>query len=112
MYFARAPLRLGLAGGGTDVDPYASRYVGNVLNTTIDQYCYAIIKPINENKIIIESGQEGKIKTFQSSNFLEIKQSFQLEMAVYNHIVKNYNDSKPLNFHLIISFLSKSLMLI
>ena len=100
-YFARAPLRLGLAGGGTDVDPFASRYIGNVLNTTIDKYCYAIIKPISEKKIIIESCQEGKIQIFESNPYLEIKKSFQLEKAVYNHIVKNYNQSKSLNFHLI-----------
>tara|TARA_B100000242_G_C43017762_1_gene473422 strand:+ start:460 stop:1485 length:1026 start_codon:yes stop_codon:yes gene_type:complete len=100
-YFARAPLRLGLAGGGTDVDPYASKYIGNVLNTTINQYCYAIIRPLKEEKIIIESGQEGKKEIYKSSPLLEIKEFFQLEKAVYNHIIKNFNKSKPLNFHLI-----------
>ena len=44
-YFrARAPLRIGLAGGGTDVSPFSETHGGCVLNATIDLYTHSYIK--------------------------------------------------------------------
>jgi D-glycero-alpha-D-manno-heptose-7-phosphate kinase len=52
---AKAPLRISLAGGGTDVPPFPEREGGCVLSATINKYAYGTLRPIKGNQIRIES---------------------------------------------------------
>ena len=40
MLLVRAPVRISLAGGGTDLPSYYERFGGMVVSTTIDKYFY------------------------------------------------------------------------
>jgi len=55
IYRSKAPLRIGLAGGGTDVSPYSDLYGGAILNATVSLYAYANIEPISDNAIMVQS---------------------------------------------------------
>lgn len=55
MYKAKAPMRIGFFGGGTDVSPYAEEHGGKVLNCTIDLYVRCMLKPNSEPGITIRS---------------------------------------------------------
>jgi len=96
---AKAPLRLGLAGGGTDVSPYSDTYGGAILNATISMYAYATIEPRNDGKIVFNSVDRDEIFEYPSQEFLEIDGKLDLLKGIYNRIVKDFT-KKPLSFTL------------
>lgn len=88
---SKAPLRIGLAGGGTDVSPYSDLYGGAILNATIDLYAYASLEPLENGKIeFVIDGASNKI-TFDSAEHLEMFEGFELFIGVYNRVVKEFN---------------------
>ena len=97
---ARAPLRLGLAGGGTDVSPYCDEHGGYVLNATIDRYAYAIIKTLDEPvvRFVATDQQTEKVKAVSDS--FELNGKLGLHKAVYNHMIKHYNNDVPIQMEL------------
>src|SRR5574344_307923 len=87
---SKAPLRLGLAGGGTDVSPYSDMYGGLVLNATINLYTYCTIEETNDGQIHIKSYDAKTEKSYTSSTYLDIDGNAILIKGVYNRIIKDY----------------------
>jgi D-glycero-alpha-D-manno-heptose-7-phosphate kinase len=87
---SKAPLRLGLAGGGTDVSPYSDLYGGLVLNATINLYTYCTIEETNDGFIYIKSYDANVDKTYQSTKFFDIDGDAILIKGVYNRVIKDY----------------------
>jgi D-glycero-alpha-D-manno-heptose-7-phosphate kinase len=93
---ARAPLRLGFAGGGTDVAPFCDLFGGAVLNATIDLYAYCTIEPSHDGKIRFIAADVGDTVTYELGPALPCDGLLALHSGVYNRIVAQYNGGKPL----------------
>ncbi|MGZ3932373.1 MAG: GHMP family kinase ATP-binding protein, partial [Bacteroidia bacterium] len=96
---SKAPLRIGLAGGGTDVSPYADLYGGAILNATIDLYAYASIEPLTNGKIEFCFDGTDRCITLDSAQELELVEGYELFIGVYNRVIKQFNPGK-LSFRL------------
>src|ERR1700739_1658804 len=96
---SKAPLRIGLAGGGTDVSPYSDIYGGAILNATIDLYAYASLEPLNNGKIEFCIDGTDKCLVVDSIKALALVEGYELFRGVYNRVVKEFATG-PLSFRL------------
>lgn len=87
---SKAPLRLGLAGGGTDVSPYSDIYGGAVLNATVNLYAYATIEPLKGNTILLRSVDKETEAEFKSEKRLETDGNLDIIKGVYNRVIRDY----------------------
>jgi D-glycero-alpha-D-manno-heptose-7-phosphate kinase len=65
IYRSKAPLRIGLAGGGTDVSPYSDQFGGAILNATLSLHAHATIETTDDEKIIIPGHRSKKRRSFR-----------------------------------------------
>lgn len=93
---SRAPLRLGLAGGGTDVSPYCDQHGGAVLNVTIDQYAYTIIEPADDGRVTFTASDICQHYEAAADEAMQLADPLILHRAVYRRIVTQFNDGRPL----------------
>lgn len=97
---SKAPFRLGLAGGGTDVSPYSDQYGGAILNATINLFARTTIQPRSNGKIIFHSIDQNQSYTFDSQQTLPLNGKIDLQIGIYNRIIKQFNHGEPLSFEL------------
>ncbi|MDH6306797.1 D-glycero-alpha-D-manno-heptose-7-phosphate kinase [Parabacteroides sp. PF5-5] len=100
LYRSKAPFRLGIAGGGTDVSPYSDIYGGAILNVTVSLYAYATIRPLNNGKVRLVHVNDGIVEEMDATERLPLEGSLLLQRGIYNSIVSKYNQGKPLSFEL------------
>lgn len=91
IYRSKAPLRIGLAGGGTDVSPYSDEFGGAILNATLSLHAHATIESINEHKIIIQSIDQNQEQHFEWSEQLPLTGVLDLAKGVYNRIQQDHS---------------------
>ena len=93
---SRAPLRLGLAGGGTDVSPYCDTFGGYVLNATIDRYAYAVLSDLDAPVVRLVASDQQLAVELALADAYPLDGTLSLHKAVYNHMVAHHNDGQPL----------------
>lgn len=76
---AKAPLRVSLAGGGTDVPPFPETEGGCVLSTTINRYAWGTLRPRDDAEIHITSIDFGISQSYGSHR--ELTFDGQLDLA-------------------------------
>ena len=91
---SRAPLRLGLAGGGTDVSPYCDTYGGLVLNATIDRYCYATLEETLDGTIEFRAPDIGVTDNITSGAEAE-STALHLHRAIYERVNRDFDLGRP-----------------
>ncbi len=92
---SKAPLRLGIAGGGTDVSGYSDKYGGLVLNATINLYAHTFLTDeLNEEKIIFEALDLGVKEEFALDEFTDACPTLPLHHAVLKRVIDEYNSGK------------------
>jgi D-glycero-alpha-D-manno-heptose-7-phosphate kinase len=90
IYRSRAPLRLGLAGGGTDVSPYSDIYGGAILNATLSLFAYVDIEVCDNDLLVFEAKDFGLVETYEWATEVDTDGKLNLIKGVYNRIQKDY----------------------
>lgn len=91
---AKAPLRLGLAGGGTDVAPYSDLYGGQVLNATISLFTHCHLEMINGPTEFV-AADFGQTSFFGGAARTDGGPSLVLHEAVHRCIVDRFLGGNP-----------------
>ena len=85
---SKAPLRLGLAGGGSDVSPYSDLYGGLILNATINLSAYCTIETTEGDMV--------RVDAYDADAHVDCPMGLTLEGApdlvrgVYNRVVSDF----------------------
>jgi len=97
---SRAPLRLGLAGGGTDVSPYCDAFGGAILNATIGYYAYATIEPLDDGTVELASADQRNGGKYPSDALLVPDGNLDLLKHIHNYAVENFAAGDSLSLRL------------
>lgn len=91
---SRAPLRLGIGGGGTDLPSYSHLHGGVVLNATIDRYAYAHLISCSGDHIQFKADDLQSEERLPCDLNFDIREGLVLHRAVYRHMMLAYNGGR------------------
>jgi D-glycero-alpha-D-manno-heptose-7-phosphate kinase len=92
LFRSRSPLRLGLAGGGTDVSPYCDNFGGCVLNVTIDLHAHCTIEPRSDGIVRFRAADRNECFEAPAAPMFDadISKPLALHKAVHNRVAREF----------------------
>jgi len=93
---SKAPLRLGLAGGGTDVSPYSDTYGGCVLNATINLYAHTTLEPHAEQTVEFVAKDLKQSWRGSSRAPVPVAGELLLHKAIHARVCRDFLGGQPL----------------
>ena len=91
---ARAPLRLGLAGGGTDLSPFCDEFGGAVINATIDRYAVASCVPRTDGKLVFVATDVAAEDVCDLAPHVDPTVGLRLHRGVYNRMMRDFGEGR------------------
>ena len=94
----RAPLRIGLGGGGTDVSPYCDEFGGYVFNATISVFCFCLLtEPESSATLTLKTSDLGKrFHWTRATPDGLIPPAFRLHVASYKRFIEEFNKGEEM----------------
>ncbi len=89
MYIGMSPVRISLAGGGTDMPEYYEKYGGNVVSSTISLFTYLMIKPRIDNSFQAFSTDFEIHQAKTTFKKLKAKSGTEIAVSVIKHLKFN-----------------------
>lgn len=93
---ARAPLRLGFGGGGSDLSPFCDQYGGYVLNASINLFVYAALQQHDQDTVRFVAADRDESVEFEPTSDLPLEGALPLHRAVYCRIMQDFNGGKAI----------------
>lgn len=94
---SKAPLRLGLAGGGTDVSPYSDTYGGCVLNASLDMYAHTTLEQHPRSGVEFAAKDLGQIWQGDSNAPIALEGELRLHKAIHARVCRDFLSGQPLS---------------
>ncbi len=99
LYRSNAPLRIGLAGGGTDTSPYADRFGGAVLNATLNLYAHASLEPTDDGLVTLDSVDTNQSACFPAGEPVPLEGPLSLLQGICRRMMETHG-RRPGGFRL------------
>jgi D-glycero-alpha-D-manno-heptose-7-phosphate kinase len=92
---ARAPLRLGFAGGGTDVSPYCDEFGGVSFNATIDLFAHVTLESRADGQVELSAEDRQETWSGKAQAELPTVEPLRLLKGVYNRCIREFFGGRP-----------------